>query len=157
MITKEDFLSLTQARREKVLAELFNAKFPGFRLVKSSFTVNVPAGYSLRIAALLQCDEAKEIVKKIFVVMEEFNDYITSRDVAVIAKHVEDLAATGAFNPERDDFWLVTDQKWSFEAYRRARGKIALIDPDTIIEGLNNYYGTCRALRDKLRQYGLTK
>jgi len=157
MVTKEGFLKLTQVRREKLLAELFKAKFPGFRLVKTGFTVNVPTGYSLRIAALLQCDEAKEVVKKVFVLMEEFNDYITSHDISVIETYVADLAKTGLFNPDRDDFWLVTNQKWSFEAYRRARGKIVLIDPDTVAGGLNRYYGTCRGLRDKLRQYGLSK
>ena len=45
MITKEGFLKLTRDQREKVVAELFAAKFKGFRIAATSLDITIPAGY----------------------------------------------------------------------------------------------------------------
>ncbi len=157
MITKEGFLKLTRDQREKVVAELFAAKFKGFRIAATSLDITIPAGYSVRVAAVLQCEEQDEIVKKVFVVMEEFNDFIMTHDLEEIYGYVKGLEGADAFVVERDDFWLVTNEEWTYEAYNYSRGKIALMDLDMLIQGIKKYYDGSRDLRDALRHYGLIK
>ncbi|MFH1424917.1 MAG: hypothetical protein ABIG20_04595 [archaeon] len=157
MISKAVFLKLKQDQKERVLAALFEAKFKSFSILKESVVIDVPAGYSVRVAAVLQCEEQDEIVKRIFVVMEEFNDFLTTKDINEIYTHVDELAKTGEFVPERDDFWVVTNEKWTYEAYEYARGKVALMDADAVIEGIEKYYDKSRELRDAVRHFGLVK
>ena len=138
MFSRKRLELLPKATREKVIAALFKAKFPGFA-VKSGIDIDVPAGYSVRVAALLTLEEQREIVKKVFVVMEEFNAFITKVDIDTIVEYTEQLKETGVFHPERDDFYLVTNQRWTYEAFTYAKGKIVLMDLDTVIEVINKY------------------
>lgn len=158
MIKKENFDNLKRVQKERVVAALFNAKYQGFSS-EAGITIKVPAGYNIRVAALLKCEEKDEIVKKIFVILGEFNESITSFDIDTVVQHAEELEKTGTFKKERDELWLIVNKKWTFEAYEHAKGKIVLMDMDALIEGINKYYSRnnkkSRELRDVLRHYGL--
>ena len=136
MLTKMKFQNLSKEQKEKAIAAFFKLKFPAFQL-KSGVDFDVPAGFKVRAAALLTAADQREVIKKIFVILEEFNTYISKVDVDTIMEYVEQLHHIGAFSPERDEFWLVSNQKWDYEAYAFAKGKIVLMDLDTMVEGVN--------------------
>jgi len=135
MFTKLKFQNLSKEKKEKAVAAFFKAKFAGFQ-VTSGINISVPAGYNLRIAAQLVAEEEKEIIKKVFVVLQEFNDYITKVDVDTVAEYAEQLHQAGLLDPTRDELWLVTNQRWTYEAFAYAKGKIVLMDIDALVDGI---------------------
>ena len=159
MLTKMKFQNLSKDQKEKAIAAFFKLKYPAFQL-KSGVDFDVPAGFKVRAAALLTAEDQKEIIKKIFVILEEFNTFITKVDVDAIMEYVEQLHHIGAFVPERDEFWLVSNQKWDYEAYAFAKGKIVLMDLDTLIEGINKILDKedkkAAQLKKTLQQIGLS-
>ena len=160
MIKREAFEKLNSPQKEKVINYFFNAKNPGFSSYPG-ITIDMPAGYSLRIASLLVCEEQHHILKKIFVVLEESNTNIDSIDVESIMTYAEDLKKTRQFNPEKDELWVIAAKKWTYEAYKQAQGKIVFMDMNTLLDGINKYYPKktkhARKLRNVLLYYGLIK
>ena len=136
MLTKMKFQNLSKGQKEKVVAAFFKLKFPAYQ-IKGGVDFDVPAGFKVRAAALLSAADEKEIIKKIFVILEEFNTFISKVDIDTIMEYVEQLHHIGVFRPERDEFWLVSNQKWTYEAYAFAKGKIVLMDLDTLAEAAN--------------------
>jgi len=136
MITKSKFQNSSKEQKERIVTSFFKSKFSGFQ-AKSGIDIDVPAGYKVRVAAQLIAEEEREIIKKIFVVLEEFNTYLTKVDVDTVIEYAEQLHQAGVFDPKRDEFWLVTNQKWTYEAYVYSKGKIVMMDTDTLIEGIN--------------------
>src|SRR3989344_429680 len=116
MLTKPKFQNISKDQKERVVAAFFKAKFPGYQ-VKSGVNVNVPAGYTVRVAAQLTAEVESELIKKVFVVLEEFNTYISKVDIDTVVEYSEQLHQAGVFDPKRDEFWLVTNQKWTYEGY----------------------------------------
>ncbi len=159
MFTKPKFQYISKDQKERVVAAFFKAKFPGYQ-VKSGVDVHVPAGYTVRVAAQLKAEVEGETIKKIFVVLEEFNTYISKVDIDTIIEYAEQLHQAGVFSPTRDEFWLVTNQKWTYEAYVYAKGKIVLMDTDTLIEGMNKILSKeskkSNDLRKALERIGLS-
>ncbi|HIK00448.1 TPA: hypothetical protein H1016_02830 [archaeon] len=159
MLTKPKFQNISKDQKERVVAAFFKAKFPGYQ-VKSGVNVNVPAGYTVRVAAQLTAEVESELIKKVFVVLEEFNTYISKVDIDTVVEYSEQLHQAGVFDPKRDEFWLVTNQKWTYEAYVYSKGKIVLMDTDTLIEGVNKILGKeskkSSDLRKNLERIGLS-
>ncbi len=157
MVTKKGFSKLKEAQKEHILTALFNAKFKGAK-AESGVKFKTKNEDKIRIATLLTFEEEDEIVKRIFVFLEESNDNISKFDIDEIIKITEKLEKLGEFKQKRDEFWAITNQKWTFEAYGYASGKIALLGLDTIIEGIEKHYNRqnkfSRKLRDTLRHYG---
>jgi len=156
MISKSKFSKLPQDQKEKIIAALFQAKYQGFDS-EDGVDINVPAGYTVRAAAVLTAEEHDALVKKIFVVFEESNSFITEVDIDTISEYAKQLEKAGRFVSTRDDLWFVTNQKWTFQAYQVADGRILLMDLDMIMKGIEKYYGEDRELRDTLRHFGLVK
>ncbi len=159
MLTKAKFQNLSKDQKEKAVAAFFRLKFPSFQL-KSGVSIDVPAGYSVRAAALLTAAEEKQVIKKIFVVLQEYNTFISKVDIDAIMEYAEQLHLVNAFVPERDEFWLVSNQKWTYEAHAYAKGKIVLMDLDTLVEGVNKILDRedkkANELKKALQQIGLS-
>ncbi len=151
VLTKTKFQNLTEDQKERVVATFFRAKYPGFQ-VKTGVDVDVPAGYTVRVAAQLTAEVQNELIKKIFVVLEEYNTYISKVDIDTIVEYAEQLHQAGVFEPTRDEFWLVSNQKWTYEAYAYAKGKIVLMDLDTLVEGMNKILGKEGKKSDELKK-----
>ncbi|MFO7872293.1 MAG: hypothetical protein R6U26_01460 [Candidatus Undinarchaeales archaeon] len=157
MITKKGLSKLKDSQKEHILTALFSAKFKGAK-AESGVKFKTKKGDEIRIATLLTFEEEDEIVKRIFVFLEESNDIISKFDIDEIIKITEKLEKLGEFKPKRDEFWAITNQKWTFEAYGYSSGKIALLGLDTVIRGIEKHYEGqnkfSRKLRDTLRHYG---
>jgi len=152
MIQKENFMRLAEEQKENVIDAMMQAKYKGFTS-KAGVVIDVPAGYSVRAATVLTCEEQHETVKKIFVILEESNDFIDKFDINTVMEWLDQLKQAKQLDPERDDFWLITTEKLTFEAYDIARGNINIMDVDTFLEGAKKYYEKSRELRDILRHY----
>lgn len=157
MITKEGFEKLKESQKEHVLTALFSAKFKGAK-AESGAEFEDEEGNKIRVATLLIFEEEDTIVKRIFVLLEESNDVITKFHVDKIVEISEKLEEIDEFSPERDKLWAITSQKWTFEAYSYASGKISLLGFDQVLRGIKKYYDGegkySRKLRDTLRHYG---
>ncbi len=159
MLTKIKFQNLSKPQKEKAVAAFFKAKFPGF-LVRSGVDINVPGGYKIRVAAELVAEVERELIKRMYVVLEEFNTYLTKVDIDTVTEYAEQLHRAGVFDPQRDEFWVVVNQKWTYEAYVYAKGKIVLMDIDTLVEGVNKIFSKeskkASDLRKALERIGLS-
>lgn len=156
MISKRQFSKLPQEHKEKIIAALFQAKYPGFD-AEDGVDIDVPAGYTVRVAAVMTAEEHNTIVKKIFAIFEESNSFVTEVDIDTISEYANQLEKAGRFVSTRDDLWFVSNQKWTFQAYQVADGRILLMDLNMILEGIKKYYDDDRELRDTLRHFGLVK
>ena len=157
IISKKQFLELPSEHREQIIAALFEAQHPNFTKEHVGVDIDVPAGYSVRVAAILACELPKEIVKKLFVLQQDSNDFITKLDLEEFSEYAVQLKKTGIFDPERDDLWVISSGKWKFSAYNNMRGKIIFSDIGTLLKGIEEKYNTNRELRDVLRHYGFVK
>lgn len=155
-INRAAFQKLNREQKERVIKALFEEKYKGF-FSEAGKDIDVPAGYTVRVATQLTCEEQHEIVKRVFVLFEEFNTFITQTDIETVTEYLKELEKTGEFDQTRDEFWLVTNQKWTFQAYENARGRIFLMDMDMLLEGVKKYYDKSRDLRNLVRHYGILK
>tara|TARA_Y100000034_G_scaffold113857_1_gene149314 strand:- start:4198 stop:4782 length:585 start_codon:yes stop_codon:yes gene_type:complete len=157
MIPRKKFLAIPENQREQIIAALFQAKHSNFTKKEVGLDINVPAGYSIRISAILTCELPKEIVKKIFVMQQDSNDFISALDVEEFSDYAAQLQKTGQFVPDRDDLWIISPSKHTFQAFKNARGSIIFVGIDDILKGIDEKYDTDRELRDVLRHYGIVK
>lgn len=157
IITREQFLKLPLEHREHILATLFAAQHQNFSRTQCGVDIDVPAGYSVRAAAILECDLPDEIVKKIFVLQQESNEFIERLDVAEFSEYAKQLGKTGVFQPDRDDLFVITPGKKSIEAYKNRRGKLVFMGVDIVLEGVEKKYASSRELRGVLGHYGFVK
>jgi len=151
-ITKEQFLALKEAQKEHIIAALYAARYTGFS-VERGVDITVPAGYSVRVAVLLVAEEPDEVVEKRFILLEEFNDFITAHDMDKLIDYADQLAQTGKFKPERDTLTIVTNEKWTYTAYELVKGKIELIDVESLLKKIPKYYEKDRELRNVILHY----
>ena len=153
---KDTYLKLTQPQQEKIIGAILGAKYEGASY-ETGMDVDVPAGYSIRIAVRLKWELPDEVVKNIFVIQQESNDFITKLEVEEISMYAEQLKAAKVFCPERDEFWVVTNQKWTYAAFEHAHGQIVLTSVDDLFKAIPELYDKDRNLRDTLRHYGLVE
>lgn len=161
VITKKQFIELPVAHREQIIAALFEATQQSFQKKEVGVDIDVPAGYSVRVAAILACEEPDIIVKKIFVIQQDSNEFIEAPDVDELSTYVAELDKTPVFDSNRDDVWVITSQKVPVEAYRNeeegARSKIVFTDVDKLIGGIEEHYDKDEKLRHVMQHYGFVK
>lgn len=154
MITTTDFENLSLEYKEKIISAFFNTKHPGFSS-RPGVVLDTHMGYTVRLAALLLCEEQDEIVKKIFIFLHEKKEPLELYDIEEILEYLRDLGKAGHFEESRDSVVVVTLTKSSYPAYSLAKGKLSLIDFDTLIKGINETTPKknkkCHELRNALR------
>jgi|ETN01SMinimDraft_4_1059930.scaffolds.fasta_scaffold35915_2 hypothetical protein len=157
MVTKKQFAEITKEHQEHILAALFKAEHKTFTNIKVGLDIDTSKAYSIRVAVILMCELPDEIVKKIFVIQQDSNKFISKLDVAEFSEYAAELEKTGFFVPERDDLVVITPEDVPVEAYKNLRGKIIFMSIDTVLKGLDDKYEDNRELRDVLRHYGFVR
>ncbi|MFH1450424.1 MAG: hypothetical protein ABIF92_00395 [archaeon] len=157
LVSKKKFLALPLAHQERIVEALFLAEHKNFSKSKAGIEINVPAGYSIRAAAILECELPKEIVKKIIVLEQDANEFISKLDVDEFSEYAAQLEKTGIFLPARDDLIVITPENVPPEAYRNKKGKLIFISIDTVLAGIDEQYDKDKKLRKVLQHYGFVK
>jgi len=157
IINRKQFLDLQMEHREHILAELFEAEHRSFKIKNIGVDLGIGTGYNVRIAVMLSCELSDEIVKKIFVLEQESNDFLQSLDINELSEYAVKLKETGIFHPERDELWVLSSDIHSTEMFKHEHGKLIVTDTAKILQKAEEHYDTKRELRDVLRHYGFVK
>jgi|TARA_B100002003_G_scaffold199877_1_gene191007 ribulose-5-phosphate 4-epimerase/fuculose-1-phosphate aldolase len=157
IIDKKKFMGMQKEHREQMLGALFQAEHQNFTKKQIGVDIDVPIGYSVRAAVILECELPDEIVKKIFVIEHDANSFIKKIDIDNYSEYAAQMAKTKIFVPERDDLFVITPSGTPYEEYKKERGKLVFVDLDSILKGVNEHYNNNRELRDVLRHYGFVQ
>lgn len=160
IITKEQFLALPRAAQEHIIEAIFRNDNKNFTKSKAGLEIDSTKGYSIRVAALLTCELPDEIVKKIFVLQQDSNEFIVKLDLDEFSEYASELEKSGQFVPERDNLVVLTQSDTKYQEYnneKSSHGKLIFMSVSYLLNGIDQKFVKNANLRHILQHYGFVK